>query len=93
MERVSTADVDEPLRSELKAYFSTVEPNIAAKYAGWFDAMRDTSAAIARLLDTAQRHWGKLEWNDGQLIATDKRASIDLLAAQKALADAEHRYT
>jgi hypothetical protein len=92
-DRARNADVDEPLRSELNASFSTVEPNIAAKYAAWFDARRDTSAAIARLfVDTAQRHLGKLEWHDGQLIATDKRASIDLLAAQKALADTEHRY-
>jgi hypothetical protein len=91
--RAKTADVDEPLRGELKTYFSTVEPTIAAKYAAWFEAMRDTSAAIARLLDTAQRYLGKLEWHDGQLIATDKRASIDLLAAQKTLADADHRET
>lgn len=92
-ERASTADVDEPLRSELKDYFSTGEPIIAAKYAAWFEAMHTTSAAIAQLLDTAQRHLAGLEWHDDQLIATAKRASIDLHAAKKTLADAYHRET
>ena len=90
--QVSTTDLDEPLGSELKATFFAVEPTIVARYSAWFDAMRDNAAAITLLLDIAERHLGKLQWHDGQLSAIDKRTSIELLAAQKSLADAERRY-
>jgi hypothetical protein len=54
-DRARNADVDEPLLSELNVYFSTGELNLVANYQAWYDAMRENSAAIARLLDTAQK--------------------------------------
>lgn len=88
---VSTNDLAEPEASGLRASLSADEADRFPKYRAWIAAMRAEVVAIGRLVDTAERHLGKLRWQNNRLVASDARAGSDLLTAQQALTDADHQ--
>ena len=89
---VQTNDLAEPLASELRASFSADQTETIPNNRGWIGAMRADATAVAHLLDIAERHLGHFQWQDDRLVAADKRAAIDLLPAQKAVAEAEREH-
>lgn len=89
---VSRTDLAEPEASSLRASLSADEAETFPNYRAWFAATRADVVAIGRLVDTAERHVGKLKVQNNQLVSSDSRAASDLLAAQQALAAADHQY-
>jgi hypothetical protein len=90
--RVSANDLAEPESTELRNSFSADQTSTFPNYRAWSTAARLYATAVAGLLDFAVRNFAKLKWQNGRLVASDKRTATDLAAVQEALADAEHRY-
>jgi hypothetical protein len=91
-EQVRTADLAEPLASQLKDSLSENQSDTIRAHRAWFTAMRaDAAAAAARLLEVADSHLGHLKWQNKRLTTTDSHAATDLAAAQRAVSDAERR--
>ncbi len=90
-EQVRTADLAEPLASQLKDSLSDNQTDTNRAQRAWFTAMRAYTSVASRLLDVAGSHLGHLKWQNKRLTTADSRAAPELAAAQRAVSDAERR--
>jgi len=89
---VKSNNLNEPQASGLRASFAADEAEEFANYRAWFTAARADIAAVAHLLDIAERHLGHLKWQQTRLTATDERTATDLAEANNAIAAMDRRF-
>jgi hypothetical protein len=88
---VRSADLDEPLKTQIRTSFAQAEPSIRTAVDRWMEACRTSARVTAEVLDFAERNSLAIKFEREQLAFATELISGEYRALQQKVAAAEHR--
>jgi hypothetical protein len=89
---VRSADVDESLKSSLVKSFASAKPMMQLSLDDWMEACHAKTAAIAEMLDFAERNVGQIRFENEQLAFANESLGNEYQGLQQKMAAAEDRF-